>query len=144
MRELIGPAMAKEGFVTSSLLKDRVVSTLRLPHPVRAAALAEEGIAFAVVGSELSAAVSYDLSCRWAEAFAESGFNALWYQPRFSGSHQRALALFGPMGVGQPADGWLKDDTPMRTADVVAGMPGIRVDPVPTHPAMMHVLDDPK
>jgi hypothetical protein len=48
---------------------------------------------------ELTSTVPYELSQRWAAAFADAGFSAVRYQPRFSTERAESLASFGEAGA---------------------------------------------
>lgn len=104
-REVVGPALAHNRYIPSSLVFERVVSELHLPDPVRAAmTTSKKALLFGCVGMELSATSDYDLTQAWAAAFSKAGFTGVWYQPRFSPPRGRALALFGAAGLreGEP------------------------------------------
>lgn len=140
-REVVGPDLARSGRVPAPLVEGRVVSSLSLPQSARLARLTSSGaLRFGVIGSELAAAVTYDLSQTWASAFASAGWAGLWYAPRFSGAHARAVALFGDAG----AQDWPPDPAPTPLAEVVAGMLDLHVIRTPTQLSELTVLDEPE
>ena len=98
--EVIGPDLHDHGFVTEEFLAARSVSTVQLPHSTRAADLHSDDVARFGVTSELTGAISYLMTRRWASAWRRDGFQAVSYGLRFR-PNSSGLALFGPAG---PAD----------------------------------------
>lgn len=110
LHERIGPDLADHGLVPRSVLADRVISTLRLPAPVRAANVSSNraSTAFAVT-AELATMTPYDVPRAWAAALHAAGFDAVVCRLRFSAGASDGIALFGPAG---PTD-WPIDPEPI-------------------------------
>lgn len=99
-RESIGPDLARSGVVAATFLSGRVVSSLTLPETIVAAHVSSNE-AFPLAGTvELCSMDTYEVSRQWAQELHESGFEGIWYHPRFSpDADARALAVFGPAGA---------------------------------------------
>ena len=121
-REVIGPDFIASGIIPDSLLSDRVVSEVLLPHAVRAARLTSSDAFGFGITNELCSTADYPVSQRWAAAFHRDRFDGIWYQPRFSPGSGRALAVFGPSG---PRDDSALTQTPLAT--VIRTMPGLTI-----------------
>ena len=121
-REIIGPDFIATGVVPDTLLTDRVVSEVLLPHAVRAARLTSSDAFGFGITNELCSSTDYSTAQQWAAALHHHRFNGIWYQPRFSPGSGRALALFGPSG---PRDGTALTQTPLAT--VVRTMSGLTI-----------------
>lgn len=124
-RESIGPDIARSGVVASTFLEGRVVSSLTLPEPINAAHVSsDEAFPFGVT-AELCSMERYQVPRQWAHSLHESGFDGIWYHPRFSpGADARAIAVFGPAGA---ATGEVHEQKTLRA--VVEDMAIVIVDP---------------
>lgn len=137
-REVIGPDFIASGIIPDSLLSDRLVSEVLLPHAVRAARLTSSDAFGFGVTNELCSTADYPVSQRWASAFHRDRFDGIWYQPRFSPGSGRALAVFGP---SRPRDESALTQTPFAT--VIRTMPGLTI--ARTHDRReSEVLDEPR
>ncbi|MGH3447364.1 MAG: RES family NAD+ phosphorylase [Nocardioidaceae bacterium] len=127
VRERVGPDIAQSRQVAASVLADRVVSTLALPAPVRAANLESNRAAdrYGVTG-ELSTMTPYDVTQAWARALHQAGFGGVCGRLRFTVSRHRGLAIFGAAG-SRP--GWAADPSPVSLADVAGRMGIAIIDP---------------
>lgn len=120
-RERVGPDLMQRGVIPASIVADRWVSTLRLPHGVLAADTTHEDAVTAFrVGPELATMRPYDTPRRWAAALFAAGFGGIRALLRHSGPRGRALAVFGPGG----ARDWAPDPAPVPLRDVLARLPG--------------------
>lgn len=123
LRERIGPDLAAHGLVPRSVLADRVISTLHLPAPVRAANLSSNRASTAFgVTAELATMTPYDVPRAWAAALGAAGFDAVVCRLRFSAGASEGIALFGPTGSVD----WPIDPAPI-TCRAVADRLGITV-----------------
>lgn len=124
-RESIGPDIARSGVVTTTFLEGRVVSSLTLAESIVAAHVSsDEAFPFGVTG-ELCSMETYHVPRQWAHGLHDSGFEGIWYHPRFSpGAGARAIAVFGPAGE---ARGEIHEQKGLRA--VVEDMTILIVDP---------------
>ena len=95
-REVIGPDFIASGIIPDSLLSDRLVSEVLLPHAVRAARLTSSDAFGFGVTNELCSTADYPVSQRWASAFHRDRFDGIWYQPRFSPGQAARWLSSGP------------------------------------------------
>jgi hypothetical protein len=128
VRERTGPDLAAHRLIPASLLKDRVVSRLTLPTPVRAANLAVAAATRFEVTSELPVMVPYRIPQTSAAALAAQNFTGVLTQLRFSPGRSTRLALFSD--AGERTD-WATDPAP-SDATVLAEQLGFRVLDPPT------------
>lgn len=126
-RERVGPDLAAAGQVPVSVLHGRVVSTLSLPEPVRAANLESDRAAdqYGITG-ELATMIPYRVPQTWAATVHTAGFGGLVARLRFTPSRQLGLALFGTAG---DRPDWAVDPQPQPLADVANQMGIHVVDP---------------
>lgn len=124
-RESIGPDIARSGVVVATFLEGRLVSSLTLAEPIKAAHVSsDEAFPFGVT-SELCSMEKYQVPRQWAHSLHESGFEGIWYHPRFSpGADARAIAVFGPAGA---AEATVHEQKTLRA--VVEDMAILIVDP---------------
>lgn len=128
VREHIGPDLAAHARVASSIVADRVVSTLELPTNTRAAALDTERAAnhFGVT-AELTTTTTYQTTQAWARRLHASGFDAITAYLGFTPSrHSYSLALFGQSG---PRSHWPTDQYPEPLAELARRMHIDIIDP---------------
>jgi len=128
VRERIGPDLAAHRLIPASLLRDRVISRLTLPAPVRAATVDVAAATRFGISSELPVMVAYLIPPAWAVAFAAAGFAGLLTKLRFSPGRSIGLALF--RDGGQRAD-WAVDPAP-TPAIAIAEQLGLHVVEPPT------------
>jgi len=83
-RERIGPDLAAHRLVPAWLLRDRVISRLSLPAPVRVANVGVAAAAGFGVTRELPVMVPYRIPQAWAAALAAAGFAGLLARLRSS------------------------------------------------------------
>lgn len=115
--EGVGPHFARVGVITPGMVAGRVVSTLRLPRPIRCADTTSPAtMGWHLVGSELSVSMSYAEASAWAAALHGAGFEGLWYAPRFSAPRGRAVAVFAEKGERK---GWVSDPSPRSLQEVL-------------------------
>lgn len=124
-RESIGPVIARSSVVITTFLEGRVVSSLALAESITAAQVSsDEAFPFGVT-SELCSMEKYQIPRQWTHDLHDSGFEGIWYHPRFSpGADARAIAVFGPAGA---ASGQVHEQKDLRS--VVQGMAIVIADP---------------
>jgi len=123
VEERVGPDLAAHGLVPSSLLEGRLVSGLKLPHPVVAANVDSAAASRHGITRELAVMVPYEIPQRWAAALAAAGFDGIVAGLRFTPGTPVGLALFGKAGE---RTSWARDAQP-RFAAAVAPQMGLRV-----------------
>lgn len=114
VRERLGPVLGSRAALPETTLAEVVVSRLRLPEPRRAADLQSRGAALFGVTRELESMVPYAVPQAWARAFADAGFGAVSYGPRFTPGECTAVALFGPEGL----TAWESDPSPVPAQEI--------------------------
>jgi hypothetical protein len=124
LRERLGPVLGGRAALPESTLAEVVVSRLRLPERRRAADLQSRAAASFGVTRELESMVPYAVPQAWAQAFADAGFGAVSYGPRFTPGECTAVALFGPEGLAS----WEGDPSPVPAQEISSGL---RVWPTP-------------
>jgi len=115
VREVAGPDVVRRGWIEGDLLEGRVVSTLTLSHPVRAADVSARRATDYRISSELTTTGRYEITQAWARALRDAGFDALRHQLRFTPGSDRGLALFGT--AGRPDPGWPGGPDPASAAE---------------------------
>lgn len=111
-RESLGPDIMKTGVVAANFAQSRVVSSLVLPDPIKAAHVSTDGAFSFGVSSELCSMPNYSVTRQWAHDLQNAGFEGVWYHPRFTpGLSARALAVFGAAGE---AEGEVHEETSFR------------------------------
>jgi hypothetical protein len=99
IRERGGKRMLTLGYVNSGFVTAMNVVQLKLPAPVRAAAVASPDAVKFGCNRELSTISDYDLTQTWAAAFHRAGFGGIAYPSRFTSILEaNAFALFGASG----------------------------------------------
>ena len=124
VRERLGPVLGSRAALPETTLADVVVSRLPLPERRRAADLQSRGAARFGVTRELESMVPYVVPQAWARAFAEVGFEAVSYGPRFTPGECTAVAVFGPEGLAS----WEGDPSPVPAQQI---SPDLRAWPTP-------------
>ena len=136
--ELVGPEFVRHGWVSGTILDARVVSSLSLPEPVRAAALDHPQASSFRVSAELFTMSDYATTQAWARAFSAAGFGGILTRLRFSPGGARGLALFGDAGVPSPPR--VGDPRPVPARSLLDAM-GIEIVDPPHSSAV--VITDP-
>lgn len=126
VRERIGPDLAAHRLVPASLLRDRVISRLSLPAPVRAANVDVAAATRFGVTSELQVMVPYRIPQAWAAALAAAAFAGLLARLRSSPGRSTGLALFGD--AGERTD-WATDPAPAHAIAVAEQLGLHAIDP---------------
>ncbi len=114
INELVGPETARRGWVDADLLSGRVVSTVALPHEVRAADATSARAALFRMTNELASTEDYSLSQSWAAMLRAAGFGAVLAPLRFTPGRARNLALFGAAGSPAPLPPGDRSPAPAR------------------------------
>ncbi|MGQ0670240.1 MAG: RES family NAD+ phosphorylase [Actinomycetota bacterium] len=110
----------------------RRLSALHVPRTLRLADCTHEASRGFGCTGEIHTTIDYDLTQRWARAFAAASFDGIRYFVRHDPAQRRVgIALFGDAGE---AGGWPEPTTEEIGEDLlmdVAGLFGIRVLPRP-------------
>lgn len=139
VRELCGRFMTRGMPIPPEAIKGRVVSTLALPEEVTAANLTSPDAIGCGVTAEIHTVPDYFLTTAWAAAAHQAGFDALYYQARFTAGGEKALALFGP-AQGHPERGVISS---RPVAEVLAEMGyDLARSKVPSSAAVHSRVDD--
>jgi hypothetical protein len=103
-----------------------VVSCVATPDPRRCAAVSVVDAAKHDVVRELVTMADYSTTQAWAGAFADAGFDGVFYGSAFTTGDASAYALFGEAGVPRATDGYTETQH-MTGADACAAV-GFRVE----------------
>lgn len=95
--EAFGPEILDQGFVLSSEIAARAITRLKLPEPHVVADLSDDDVSTFGVTSELTGAVSYEMTQRWAATWHQVGCEGVVYGLRFRPNCE-GLGLFGAAG----------------------------------------------
>ncbi|NMR28660.1 RES family NAD+ phosphorylase [Crystallibacter degradans] len=89
-----------EGGILDEVMVDAIeLHTLRLPRDGRYANTGSGRAQDFGANRELSTIMDKELTCRWAEAFADAGFDGIFYASRFTSPMEcNSLAVFGDAG----------------------------------------------
>lgn len=100
--ECIGPEYFDRGWVDADLVTGRVLSTLQLPHEVKAANMTSVRAGKFRVTNEVHSTGDYATTQAWAQALHDASHGGVHYELRFSTGSPRGLALFGHAGAPDP------------------------------------------
>lgn len=95
--EVVGTDVADHGFVARTFLEARQITETRLPATTITADLTSPAVSEHGVTSELTGAISYELTQQWALALKAARFGGITYGLRFR-PNSKAIALFGATG----------------------------------------------
>lgn len=127
--ECIGPEYADRGWVDADLVNGRVLSTLPLPHDVRAADMTSPRATPFRVTNEVHSTSDYATTQAWAQTLREAGYGGVHYQLRFSPGPARGLAIFGTGGAPTPKPAG--DPDPVDLREFVEDLDIEVIDPPP-------------
>ena len=99
IRERGRETLMATGKLTRAFVESMQVYELHLPSPAKLANTTAKRAVNFKANRELSVVTDYSITCAWAAAFHQAGFNGIAYASRFtSGQRWNAVALFGPAG----------------------------------------------
>jgi RES domain len=134
--EVLGPVVV----VSSTWARRLSLWHLGLPYQCSAADTTVRAARGFGVTAELASLTPYDLSQRWAAAFAAAGHQGVRYRIRHDPGGSRALALFGAAGERRWPRGRRQDIGPSLLTRLAAEA-GLRVAPLPEARALGEVWD---
>jgi hypothetical protein len=106
--------------IAEEAIAARRLSRLNVPRRMRLAdCTSSRARTFGCTG-EIHTTADYELTQRWAAAFAQQGFDGLWYLVRHDPSQREVgVALFGETGM---AKGWPEPSTEPIGEELLAGV----------------------